>query len=98
MSFFKEIADTLGYDEAKLALGYSYVNYNGEAVYVEGVKQILRIGESEMVFRLPRGVLRVAGKDLAAEEVCGATVLVRGRVSAVYTEGVWQDGQKESGA
>ena len=75
----------LGYDEAKAALGYNYTVLSGEAVYVEGVKRILRIDDSQIAFAVNRGVLYVSGEELTAAEIEGASVLVRGRVQAVYT-------------
>lgn len=85
MGFFREIASVLGYDEAKAALGYNYTVFGGEAVYAEGIKRILRIDGEEIALALPRGVLYVRGEDLAADEINGASVLVRGKIQAVYT-------------
>ena len=85
MSFFGEIASVLGFDEARLALGYSYVVYNGEAVYVEGIKKVLRLDESEIAFLVNKGVLYVGGEGLTVSDLSGATALVRGSIEAVYT-------------
>ncbi|WP_251617955.1 YabP/YqfC family sporulation protein [Pumilibacter muris] len=72
-------------DEARLALGYNYVNYNGEAVYLEGIQSVLRIDGEEIAFRLKRGVLYVTGEELTVSDLCGASVLVRGKIAAVET-------------
>jgi hypothetical protein len=85
MSFFGEFARVLGMDEARLALGYNYVNYNGEAVYLEGIQSVLRIDGEEIAFRLKRGVLYVTGEELTVSDLCGASVLVRGKITAVET-------------
>lgn len=85
MSFFREIAEVLGYDEARLALGYNYVNYNGEAVYLEGVKKVLRLDDCEMAFQTPKGVLYVSGEGLSVSNLSGASVLVRGKIEAVFS-------------
>ena len=85
MSFFKEMAQVLGYTEARLALGFQYVNYNGEAVYIEGVKRILRIDENEMAFGMPHGVLKIFGSLLTVAESAGAGVLIRGKILGVET-------------
>ena len=85
MSFFGEIASVLGYDEAKLSLGYNYVVYNGEAVYIEGIKKILRIDARVAAFMLRKGVLYVEGKDLVMADISGGSVLIRGEIQAVYT-------------
>lgn len=87
----------LGWDEAKLALGYHYINFNGAALYVEGIKKILRIDGEEMTFQMPKGILRVAGNKLTVSEMSGTTLLVTGEIAAVYTDGVWQSKQSERG-
>ena len=85
MSFFGEMASALGFDEARLALGYNYIVYNGEAVSIEGVKRILRIDENETAFSVAGGVLYVSGKSLNVADICGGSVTVRGEIFAVYT-------------
>lgn len=86
MSFFREVASVLGLDEAKLALGYNYINYNGDAVYIEGIKSVLEVSSDAMAFRLPKGVLYVEGKSLEISELSGASVLVQGEIVSVGTE------------
>ena len=85
MSFFGEIASVLGLDEAALALGYNYINYNGKAVYVEGIKDVLKVDGNELAFRLPKGVLYVLGEKLRISDLSGSTVLVCGDVYSVET-------------
>lgn len=85
MSFFGEIARALGWDEAKSALGYHYINFNGAAVYVEGVKSVLRVDGEEMAFAVPGGILYVGGKDLCVDDLRGADVTVRGEIAYVET-------------
>lgn len=85
MSFFNEIADMLGYSEARIALGYNYVNYNGEAVYVEGALGIIKITDCEIVLRIKRGVLYVYGEGLKISDLCGKSVLIRGNIDSVQT-------------
>lgn len=86
MGFFRETATLLGFDEARLALGYSYINFNGEAVYLEGVTALLRFGCEETAFKLKKGVLFVRGKDLTVSELRQGSALVRGIIESVDTE------------
>ena len=86
MGFFHETATMLGFDEARLSLGYSYTNFNGEAVYLEGITALLRIGSEETAFKLKKGVLFVRGKDLTVSELRKGSALVRGTIESVGTE------------
>lgn len=87
MSFIGEVASWLGLSEAALAMGYTAVNYDGKAVYIEGVKKVLKIDPDEMAFGLKNGVLRVSGEHLEASEMTKSTVLVRGEIRSISTGG-----------
>ena len=87
MSFIGEVASWLGIDEAALALGYTAVNYDGKAVYIEGVKKVLKIDPDEMAFGLRKGILRVSGAYLEASEMTGSSVLVRGEIHSISASG-----------
>ena len=93
MSFFKETATLLGFDEARLSMGYSYINFNGEAVYLEGIAALLRFGDEETAFKLKRGVLFVRGKDLTVSELRQGSALVRGKIESVSVEGAPAKGE-----
>ncbi len=84
MSFFREIATILGVDEAKAALGYHYINYDGLAVYIEGIKSVLRVEEERMAFKLGKGVLYVEGSELRLDDLSVGSVLIRGKILAVH--------------
>ena len=86
MSFFREMATLLGFDEARLSMGYSYINFNGEAVYLEGITALLRFGDEETTFKLKKGVLTVRGRDLTVSELRQGSALVRGFIESVGTE------------
>lgn len=86
MSFFRETATLLGFDEARLGMGYSYINFNGEAVYLEGITALLRLGSEETAFKLKKGVLYVRGNDLTVSELRQGSALVRGNIESVSTE------------
>ena len=85
MSFFNEIADMLGYNEARIALGYNYVNYNGEAVFVEGALGVIKIADDEIALRIKNGVLFVYGDGLKISDMSNKSVLIRGSIVSVQT-------------
>ena len=87
MSFIGEVASWLGLSEAALALGYTAVNYDGKAVYIEGVRKILKIDTDEMAFGLKKGILRVSGVALEASELTKSAVLVRGEIHSITSSG-----------
>ena len=83
MSFFEEIGNLLGLDWARIACGYSVVNYNGESVYIEGIKKVASLSDTEMVFDTGNGRVRVAGEQLTVFSLEEKTAVVKGRITGV---------------
>jgi len=80
MSFYREIGNLLGLDWARIANGYSFVNYNGEAVYIEGIKKIVTIEDSLIVVDSPKTRIRVEGEDLSIFSLEEKTMIIKGRI------------------
>ena len=83
MSFFEEIGSLLGLDWARIARGYSLVNYNGEAVYLEGIKKIASLSDAEMIFDTGKGRVRITGEGLTVFSLEEKTVIIKGRILVV---------------
>jgi len=83
VSFFREIGNLIGLDWARVAAGYCTVNYNGEAVYIEGVKKIVSISNEEIILQVKDKNLKVVGKNLQISNLEDKTVIVRGEVFGV---------------
>ena len=86
VSFFREIGNLVGLDWAKVALGYCTVNYNGEAVYIEGVKKIVSIADTEVIISVKDKNLKIVGEGLQISNLEEKTIVVRGEVFGVNEE------------
>lgn len=86
MSFFKEIATSLGLGKSGLANGYQIINYNGEALYAEGFKRILNIDASEVVLGLKTKRITVSGENLSLKELENNTVIICGKIVSCVAE------------
>lgn len=82
MSFYNEIASALG-DNIRAAGGYNIINFNGESVYIEGIRRIVSIDAECIVMTLSRDVLTVEGENLDIFELEKETVIVKGGIKAV---------------
>jgi len=80
MSFYREIGNLLGLDWARIANGYSLVNYNGEAVYIEGIKKIVTINDSEIIVDTPKARVKVVGEGLEIFSLEEKTIIVKGKI------------------
>jgi len=80
MSFYREIGNLLGLDWSRIARGYSLVNYNGEAVYIEGIKKIVTVSETEMIVDTPKARVRIVGENLEIFSLEDKTIIVKGKI------------------
>lgn len=86
MSFFNEVSSLLGFDAAKLATGYQIINYNGEAVYVEGFKRVAVISDTEIILELKKGKITLKGSDLKITLLESTSVIVKGKITLSEAE------------
>jgi len=81
MSFYREIGNVLGLDWARIANGYSFVNYNGEAVYIEGIKKIVNVSDTEIVVDTSKRRVRIFGEALSVFSLEDKTMVVKGKIT-----------------
>jgi len=81
MSFYRDIGNVLGLDWARIAGGYSLVNYNGEAVYIEGIKRVVNVSELEIVVDTSKQRIKVVGEELCVFSLEDKTMIIKGRIS-----------------
>lgn len=83
MSFFKEAALALGVN-----VGYSIIDYGGEAIYIEGIARVLSLDETHMRFVCGKKVIGVKGEGLSVAEYGGGCVGIKGRIFSFEEEDV----------
>lgn len=66
--------------------GFCIVNRNGEAVYVEGIKRVLNLDESEVRLACKRAVVTVSGIGLSVRTLDEGSAVIAGDVTSVTTE------------
>ena len=86
MSFFSEVVNAMGLDSVRIASGYQIINYNGEAVYIEGFTQILSIAETEIILKLKKkGKIIVFGEGLSVASLETGSVIIKGEIKEIKT-------------
>jgi len=83
MSFYEEIGNLLGLDWARIIGGYSWVNYNGEALYLEGIKKVVLLSDAEIVVDTGKPRVRVTGEGLTVFSLEEKTLIIKGRILSV---------------
>lgn len=84
MSFFAEMANTLGFTPP--SVGYQIVDYNGEAVYVEGIKRILFLSDESIRLETKRAFITFSGENLLLERADEGSVVIRGKVKGIAVD------------
>lgn len=84
MSFFEEVKREVGITDMQLLSGFSYVNFCGETLYLEGVKRLERISDECIVVRTKNAVIEIGGL-LCVDDITERSIVVSGRIDCVST-------------
>lgn len=83
MSMMQEIEKLMG--DVGLNSNFRIINFGGNALYVEGVKAVVCVGEREMRFQLKKQLLIVTGEELKVKYLDKTTCVLAGLIMAVQT-------------
>lgn len=77
MSFLEQTAKIFG-NAAEFK--FQVVLFGRDAVYIEGAKPV-KIGDDEMIFRIPQGLISLVGEQLKVKELTEDCVSITGRIT-----------------
>lgn len=80
MSMVEEIAKQSG---LLRVLGYTVVNYGGEAVYVEGVNKLIFVSGESVKISVGKKQIEVTGEGLVIDSMETGALVIKGRVAAI---------------
>ena len=84
MSFFDEVKRDVGITDMQLLSGFSYVNFSGETLYIEGMVRLERICDECVIIRTKNAMVEVCGK-LCVSYITERTIIISGRIDNVST-------------
>ena len=84
MSMMNEIEKLMS--DAGASVGYRIVNLGGKSVYVEGIKSVISLSESEMQFQLKKGLIIISGTNLKIKYLDLSTCTITGEIRVVETK------------
>lgn len=84
MSFFSEVKKDVGITDMQLMSGFSFVNFCGETMYVEGVKKLLKITDECVSLLTKIAEIEVLG-ELKVGAITECSVVISGRIDSVTT-------------
>jgi hypothetical protein len=83
MSFFNDISRILGGGTGNIVEGYNIVNVDGKALYIDGVKRILEIGDTSIRLSTKKAIIEVLGIDLVVSQSNRDTIILRGTITNI---------------
>ena len=78
-----EIEKLMG--EVGSSASFRIVNLGGNSVYIEGIKAVVSLGETEMQFQLKKGLIVIGGNSLKVKYLDTSTCVVNGEIRVVET-------------
>ncbi|MBR2971140.1 MAG: hypothetical protein IKC48_05040 [Clostridia bacterium] len=84
MSFFEEIKKDVGITDMQMLGGFSYVNFCGQTLYVEGIVKLDKIFNDTVTVRAKNAEIVVQG-ELAVDSITERTIVISGRIDSVST-------------
>ena len=83
MSMMSEIEKLMG--EVGASSNFRIINLGGNSLYVEGIKSVVSIAETEMRFQLKKHLLKIVGENLKIKYLDNSTCVVTGEIEVVET-------------
>ena len=82
-SFFSDILERTGLETSCVLDGFRLVNFSNKAVYLEGFLKIITFENTNISFKMKKGILKINGEDLIIKNLNSNTVLVCGSIGLV---------------
>ncbi len=73
-------------NSADSSLNYRVVNLGGKTVYVEGIKSVVSLGETEIIFQIKKQALSISGVDLKVKYLDKSSCVIIGEISSVVAK------------
>ena len=84
MSLMSEIEKML--NTTNTSINYRIVNVGGQNLYIEGIKNVVDLKETEMTFQLKKALLKVVGRCMKVKYLDKTTCIISGEIISVVTQ------------
>ena len=84
MSLFGEIEKLM--NSADASFNYRIINLGGKTLYVEGIRQVVSLGETEILLQLKKQLLTIVGTNLKVKYLDKTTCVIDGDISSVLAK------------
>ena len=85
-NFLDEIEGLTGLPFDLLKNGFKIYNYSNKCIYIENYKNILLISDSDVEIKMPKGMLKICGKNLKISKLNISSIMVKGEISFIKVE------------
>ena len=84
MSLFGEVEKLM--NSVDSSFNYRIINLGGKTLYVEGIKHVVSLGETEILLQLKKQLLTITGTNLKVKYLDKTTSVIDGEISSVVAK------------
>ncbi len=77
-SFLDDIFAEIGLPFEIIKGGFRLINFCNKAIFIEGIKAILKVEESEIEIKLTKGIVKVSGEKLKIKKLNKDSITIVG--------------------
>ncbi|MDR1138925.1 MAG: YabP/YqfC family sporulation protein [Clostridiales bacterium] len=82
MSFLSDVYKLFG-DGVDVIRGFSIVNFDGQAIYIEGITRILEVNIVNIKLATKHNVIEILGKQLYIQQSNKNSISIKGDITAI---------------
>lgn len=68
---------------AESSYNYRIINLGGNKLYIEGIKSVINLGETELVFQMKKQIISVVGSEFKIKYLDKNTCFLEGNILSV---------------
>lgn len=80
MSIFREVLNQAGLEFIK---GYTIINYDGKALYVEGIEKILLLADEKILVLCNKKIIEITGTQLCVKQIEQGSIIICGNIGVI---------------
>ena len=84
MSLLDEIEKLM--NVTNTSFNYRIINLGGKSLYIEGIKYVVSLSETEILLQLKSGILTICGTNMKVKYLDKSTCVVNGEISSVVVK------------
>jgi len=83
--FFSEIYKMVGLDKSNITCGYNIIDFNGQCLYIDGIKKILLLTNKKIAVEFSNCIAYIQG-ELNTDRLEDDSLIIKGYIESINKE------------